>query len=69
MAVPAATPFTRPALVTVAMEEGKLLHVPPLEVSVRAEEPCTHNVTVPAMLSGEVRTVSVLVTVQPVPSE
>ena len=69
MAVPAATPLTRPIPVTVATAEGKLLHDPPVDVSVSVEEPCTHKVAIPVIPAGDVKMLSVLVTVQPVPSE
>ena len=54
---------------TVATDEGVLLHVPPVVVSVSTVVAPAHNVVTPLIAAGEAVTVSVLVTVHPVPSE
>ncbi len=54
---------------TVATEAGVLLQVPPVVVSVSGVVAPAHKVTAPRIAAGEAVTVSVLVTVHPVPSE
>ena len=54
---------------TVATETGVLLQVPPVVVSVSGVVAPAHKVAAPRIAAGEAVTVSVLVTVQPVPSE
>jgi hypothetical protein len=68
-AVPAATPFTVPVEVTVAVPVAPLPHVPPVVVEESVVVPVAQRPIVPVMADGDACTVILLVTVQPVPSE
>ena len=62
--MPAATPLTRPAELTVAIAADELLHVPPLTASVSVTVPAVHNTGVAGnMAAGPTLTVTVLLTV------
>lgn len=62
-------PLNVPPPVIVAVVVGVLLQVPPVVVSVSVVLVPAHNVVVPCIAAGDAVTVSVLVTVQPVPKE
>lgn len=65
-AVPAATPFTTPPLVTVATDVLPELHVPPMMLLDKVVVAPVHTEVVPVMAAGDELTVTVVVTLQPV---
>jgi len=69
VAVPAATPLTRPLPLTPAVVPALLPQVPEGVAEVKEAVPPTQRLPVPVIGSGEAITVIVLVTVQPVPRE
>ena len=58
-----------PAVLMVPVAEGVMLQVPPVVPSVSAVVAPTHKLAMPPIAAGAAVTVSVVVTVQPVPSE
>jgi hypothetical protein len=68
-AIPAATPLTIPVLLTEAVVAGALLHTPPGVPSVKAVVAPVHTLIIPPIADGEAITVTVLVTIHPMPSE
>ena len=60
--IPVTTPVPEPTIATVC---ALLLHVPPVEASVKLTEEPTHTVAVPVMPAGTGSTVTVVVAVQP----
>jgi hypothetical protein len=70
VAVPAVIPLTIPvAGLTVAVVVALLLHVPPVVAVTSSVVLPVHRVAVPLMGDGKAYTVTVLVAVQPMPSE
>ena len=69
VAVPAAPPVTVPVPVTVAIPVALLLQVPPVVPSASAIVFPAHMAMPPLMASGAGFTLSIFVTVQPLPSE
>lgn len=69
MATPAATPDTTPVPLIVAMVAGAEVHVPPVVPSVKGVVASIHMLLLPLMAAGDGTTLTLLYTVQPVPSE
>ena len=67
--MPAMIPDTLPLLLTVAVVTGLLLHTPPAVISPNPVDDPAHTLSIPLMAAGDACTVTVLVTVQPVPNE
>jgi len=63
--VPAVTPVTTPALLTVAIAAALLLQVPPLTAWPRASVEPAHTGELPVIAAGATLTVIVLLTLQP----
>ena len=58
-----------PVLLTLAVVAGALLQPPPPVPSVNVVAAPVHTVVIPPIAAGDTNTVTVLVTVQPVPRE
>jgi len=69
VAIPAVPPVTTPAPLIVATEVGVLLHTPPVVASLSVIVVPLHNDVAPMMPAAPAFTVTVAVTVQPLPSE
>jgi hypothetical protein len=67
--MPADTPVTIPAPPAVATTPVAELHTPPVDVSLNVAVAPAHILAVPVIPAGIALTVSIVVTVQPLPNE